>query len=205
MKLLILGAGGHGRVVADVAQAAGWQQVDFLDDRYPTRAQNGAWPIIGALRDLGRLGAGYDGCFAAVGDARFRLELLEQAASLNLRVPVLVHPAAVVSGHAEIGAGTVIMAGAVVNAFTSIGVGCIVNTHASVDHDCQLGPAVHICPGAHLAGDVHIGARTWFGLGAVAIQGLRIGSEVTVGAGAACISDVRDSVTVVGVPAREKQ
>lgn len=204
MKLLILGAGGHGRVVADVAAAAGWTEIAFLDDVHPTRVQSGVWPIVGALSDLSRVGASYDGCFAAVGEARLRLSLLEQAKSLGLQVPVLLHPAAVVSPHAKIDAGTVMMAGAVVNGFGSIAVGCIINTHSSVDHDCQLGPGVHICPGAHLAGDVHVGARTWFGLGAVAIQGVRIGADVTVGAGAVCISDVRDSVTVLGVPARER-
>ena len=78
------------------------------------------------------------------------------------------------------------------------------NTGATVDHDCRLAEGVHVCPGAHLAGNVSVGARTWFGLGALAKQGISIGADVTVGAGSVCLEDVRDGVTIFGVPAREK-
>lgn len=204
MKLLILGAGGHGRVVADAAAGdSRWDDIAFLDDAFPGVALSGSWPIVGALAEVrDRVGA-HDACLAAFGDARLRLLFIERAVAAGFVVPVLVHPRATVSAHATLSAGSVVLAGAVINHGASVGVGCIVNTGATVDHDCVLDAGVHVCPGAHLAGGVSIGARTWFGIGAVARQDLRIGADVTVGAGAAVVDHVRDGVTVVGIPARE--
>lgn len=205
MKLVIAGAGGHGRVVAEIAALTGWREISFLDDRFPQLEVSGVWPVIGKLAELASLRHRFDACAAAFGNAGLRLQVLEQARIAGFACPSLVHPAAVVSAHATLAPGTVVAAGSVVGTFACTGVGCIVNTGATVDHDCHLADGVHICPGAHLGGDVRIGARTWFGIGAVAIQGIRIGEDVTVGAGAVCVSDVRDGVLVVGVPAAEKQ
>jgi sugar O-acyltransferase (sialic acid O-acetyltransferase NeuD family) len=203
VKLLIVGAGGHGRVVADIAASdAGWTEIAFLDDAVPVSQKSGAWPVVGAFAEIASLAKQFDACVAALGDARLRLEHLAQAKAAGFRVPTLVHPSAVVSEKAQLAEGVVVCAAAVVNIGASIARGCIVNTGATVDHDCRLEEGVHICPGAHLAGNVTIGARSWFGIGAVAKQGIRIGSDVTVGAGAVCLENVKDGVTVVGVPAR---
>ncbi len=205
MKLLIVGAGGHGRVVADIAASdAGWTEIAFLDDGIPASQRSGAWPVIGAFKQLASLTGEFDACVAALGDARLRLEHLLQAKAAGFQIPTLVHPGAVVSRQARVAEGVVVCAGAVVNIGANIARGAIVNTGATVDHDCRLEEGVHVCPGAHLAGNVTIGARSWFGIGAVAKQGIRIGSDVTVGAGAVCLVDVADGAMVVGVPAREK-
>jgi sugar O-acyltransferase (sialic acid O-acetyltransferase NeuD family) len=206
MRLLIAGAGGHGRVVADAAEisAENWDQIAFVDDRYPELAVSGLWQVVGKLDDLSGLAGNFDACIAAVGSASLRLSLLDRSRSYGFNIPVIVHPQATVSRHARLEPGSVVVAGAVVNIGTDIGMGCIINTGATVDHDCRLGAGVHICPGAHLAGNVAVGARSWFGIGAIARQGIRIGADVTVGAGAVCLEDVRDGVVVVGAPARER-
>jgi sugar O-acyltransferase (sialic acid O-acetyltransferase NeuD family) len=180
-----------------------WSAIAFLDDAFPKMVVSGPWPVIGRLADLPAIGTSDDACLAALGDASVRLGLLERAVSAGCRVPVLMHPRAVISAHAHVAAGSVVLAGAVINYGATLERGCIVNTAATVDHDCVLAEGVHICPGAHVAGGVSIGARTWFGIGAVAKQNLRIGADVTIGAGAAVVTNVRDGVTVVGVPARE--
>ncbi|HEY3784179.1 MAG TPA: acetyltransferase [Steroidobacteraceae bacterium] len=206
MRLLIAGAGGHGRVVADAAEGWPelWSEIAFLDDRYPQLTRSGAWPVVGSFAQLAPQRANFEACVAALGDASLRLAVLEQCQQAGFEVPVIAHRQAMLSRHASVGSGTFIAAGAVVCVGSQIGMGCIINTGATVDHDGHLGAGVHVCPGAHLAGSVKVGARTWFGIGAVAREGVRIGSDVTVGAGAVCLEDVRDGVVVAGVPAREK-
>jgi len=206
VRLLIIGGGGHGRVVADAAQrsAAVWVEIAFLDDRYPALTMAGPWKIVGRFEDLKEFRPRFDASIPALGEARLRLGLLERAHAAGFELPVVVHPSATLSQYARIDYGSFVAAGAVVNIGSDLGPGCIVNTGATVDHDCRLAAGVHICPGAHLAGGVEIGTRSWFGIGAVACQGVRIGADVTVGAGAVCLEDVRDGATVSGVPARER-
>lgn len=204
MKLLVAGGGGHGHVVADLAEAMGdFREIAFLDDGKPDRPPP-TWPVAGKFADLASLAGRFDACIAATGDARLRLECLDRAEAAGFRIPTLVHPTASVSRNATLGAGTVVCAKAVIAVGAQLGRGCIVNTGATVDHDCRLEDGVHVCPGAHLAGSVSVGARTWFGIGAVAKQGIRIGADAIVGAGAVCLNPVRDGATVVGVPAHEK-
>lgn len=200
--LAIMGASGHGKVVAEAAMAAGWAAVEFYDQAWPDKQQVGRWTIMGddaaLLNALGRL----DGVVVAIGNNQIRLGLLRQLHQAGARVVSILHPMACISGSAAMGAGTVVLAGAVVNADAVIGSGAILNTACSVDHDCVLGDAVHVSPGARLAGDVRVGDRSWIGIGASVRQGVRIGAGVIVGAGAAVVADVADGLTVVGVPAR---
>ncbi|MGB3837206.1 acetyltransferase [Castellaniella sp.] len=198
----VLGASGHGKVVAETALAAGWESVIFYDDAWPHKSAIGRWAIVGdgdaLLAALGDL----DGVIVAIGRNEIRLSLLDRLRSAGASVSTIIHPAAVVSGSVSLGAGSVVMPGAIVNADARIGDGSILNTGCSIDHDCVLGNAVHVSPGARLAGGVSVGDRSWIGIGAVVRQGQCIGQDVVVGAGAAVVSDLPDGVVAVGVPAR---
>ncbi|WP_369959533.1 acetyltransferase [Pseudomonas benzenivorans] len=201
-RLAILGASGHGKVVADTAECCGWQSVEFFDDAWPGLQKNGVWPVVGDTAALmGRL-ADFDGVLVAIGNNRVRHAKLLELRAEGARLVILVHPAATVSRYAVIGEGAVVFAGAVVNAEACIGQGTILNTGCSIDHDCLLGDAVHISPGARLAGGVQVGDLSWVGIGASVRQLVRIGERVLVGAGSAVISDIPDDVTVAGVPAK---
>lgn len=197
-SLTLIGAGGHGKVVADTATAFGYQDVIFLDDTYPKRKTNSVWPIAGKISSLR---GDQDAVFISIGHNAGRENLFQKLQLKNS--PTLVHPAAIISPHSKIGAGSVVIAGAIVNADTKIGRGVILNTGCSVDHDCELGDFVHISPGAHIAGGVRVGARSWIGIGAVIKEGVRIGSDVVIAAGAAVIADVENGKRMGGVPARD--
>lgn len=205
MNLLIAGAGGHGKVVADAAAGrSDCSSVGFLDDRYPELTLVGEWPVVGRLAGLAAMAGRFDAFVAAFGEARLRLRLLAEAAPAGYLLPVVMHPSATVARGVQLGEGTVVLAGAVVNIGASIGRGCIINTGAIVEHDCILGDGVHVCPGACIAGEVRIGQCSWIGIGASIIQRVAIGEYVTVGAGAVCVRDVADERIVMGVPARER-
>lgn len=201
-KLAILGASGHGKVVADTAQCCGWDQVDFYDDAWPAFTRNGNWLVVGDFSALSTRLRNYQGVIVAIGNNSVRHSKLTALASAAAPVVTLIHPMAIVSQYACVGFGSVIFAGAVVNADAKVGIGAILNTGCSVDHDCVLGESVHISPGARLAGGVRVGDRSWVGIGASVRQLVRIGSNVVVGAGAAVVSEVPDDVVVVGVPAK---
>lgn len=201
-RLAILGASGHGKVVADTAGCCGWLTIEFFDDAWPTRQSNGAWPVAGDTAALLERLERFDGVIVAIGNNRIRHQKLRELQAAGARLCSLVHPAATVSRYAQLADGSVVFAGAVVNADARIGLGGILNTGCSVDHDCLLGDAVHISPGARLAGGVQVGDLSWVGIGASVRQLVRIGSAALVGAGAAVVADVADGLTVVGVPAR---
>ncbi len=201
--LLILGAGGHAKVVAETALASSAaSRIAFLDDR--------ALPPVLGLPLLGPLHQSLDpsireqfpAALVAIGHPVTRQRWIAQLQAAGYRLPPLIHPSAWISPSAQIGIGSVVLALAAVQAQAIIGAGSILNTGCSVDHDAQLGNGVHICPGARLAGEVQVGDRSWIGIGASVIQQIRIGADVTVGAGAAVVSDLPNGVTAVGVPAR---
>jgi len=206
-RLLILGAGGHAKVVAETALTSGqYAKVAFLDDRCSGPNQSSSvlgFPVLGplalALEPAHR--EQFSSAAVAFGNATARLNWIEQLDAAGYVLPVLIHPTAWVSPSAQIASGSVVFAQAAVQALASIGDGSILNTGCSVDHDAQLAGGVHICPGARLAGEVQVGARTWIGIGASVIQRVRIGADVTVGAGAVVVRDLPDGVTAVGVPA----
>lgn len=201
-RLALLGASGHGKVVADAALASGWGSVEFFDDAWPQRERNGPWPVVGDSAALVARLVQYDGVLVAIGDCVIRWAKQQALQAAGARIATVVHPAATVSRHATLGPGTVVMAGAVVNIDAVVGAAGVINTGATVDHDCRLSEAVHVCPGAHLSGNVQVGRGSWVGVGAAVRQGTVIGAGVTVGAGAVVVSTVADGQTVVGNPAR---
>lgn len=201
-KLAVIGAGGHGKVVAELAAALGtYGEIVFLDDR--AQGSVNGFPVIGTtlLLENSLSPEQYD-IAVAVGNNRIRRQIAEKAAALGFKLPVLIHPDATVSPSATVGQGGVVMAKAVVQADSVLKDGVIVNTAATVDHDCLLDAFVHISPGAHLSGNTRIGEESWIGTGACSRQQIRIGSRATIGAGAVVVRDVSDGMTVAGNPAK---
>lgn len=200
--LALLGASGHGKVVADAAMELGWQAVVFFDDAWPDVSANRHWHVVGNMAALLKRLNEFDGVLVAIGNCAVRWEKHRILKAAGARLATVVHPRACVSAFAEIGAGTVVMGGAVVNVDAVIGEACIVNTGATVDHDCVLADAVHLSPGAHLSGNVLVAGCTWIGVGAVVRQGIVIGAGAMIGAGAVVVAPVADGLTVIGNPAR---
>lgn len=196
-QLLIVGASGHGKVVADIAELNGYDSILFFDDN-ETLKKCGKHTVVDYSSEIDR----YEGdIIVAIGNAEIRSRIQDSVASRNF--PTLIHPSAVISPSAQIGSGTVVMANAVINADAVVGKGCIINTCASVDHDCIIGDYVHISVGAHVAGTVDIGNKTWIGIGATVSNNVSICGGCIIGAGAVVIRDVNESGTYVGVPARK--
>lgn len=204
-RLMIVGAGGHGKVVADAALLAGWQDIRFVDARFPEVRRVRQWPVVGTDRDVLAAPCDVDGVVIAIGNNRTRVALQQRFQAAGWPVVSIIHPAAVISPFAQIGSGSVVFAGAVVNIDAHVGDAAIINSGAIVEHDCVLGLGVHVSPQAALAGNVTVGDFSWIGIGSSVRQQVHIGSGVTVGAGAAVIGDVGDGHTVVGVPARPQQ
>lgn len=201
--LLIIGAGGHGKVVADVALEAGrWSEIVFLDDAWPEKKKNGRWDIHGKVDQLTEWKAHCADAVVAIGNNHLRIDLQSKLIVAGFEVATIVHPSAQVSRFARLGTGCVVFANAVVNVDAEVGDAAIINTAATIDHDCRLGKGVHIAPGANLGGGVTVGDFSWVGIGAVVRHYIAIGADVTVGAGAVVVSNIEDGVTAVGSPAR---
>lgn len=195
-QLLIIGASGHGKAVADIAKLNGYENILFFDDNDNIK-ECGKYPVIGKSSDV----TAYEGdVIVAIGNADIREKLHKLYAERNK--PILIHPSAVVADTVSILEGTVVMAGAVINADAVIGKGCIVNTCSSVDHDCNIGDYVHVSVGAHIAGTVNIGDKTWVGIGASVSNNIDICGGCMIGAGAVVVKNIEVKGTYVGVPAK---
>ena len=199
MKLYIIGAGGHAKVVLSTVLEVGLS-VDGLFDDDPQKQGVDILgvPVIGTVSDAKRKGPARG--VLAIGDNRTRYRLAQKL--LGWKWLPVVHPKAYVHPSASLGPGTVVFAGAVIQPDTRIGAHAIINTGATVDHDCLVGDFVHIAPGAHLAGNVTISEGALIGMGAVVLPGIKVGAWAVVGAGAVVVEDLPPRVTVVGVPAR---
>jgi UDP-perosamine 4-acetyltransferase len=203
---LIIGAGGHGKVVLDILRSGDhYRPVGFVDaDPKLTGTTVCGVPVFGAIHLLNRLIAQHriGAAIIAIGDNRARSSYAR--AVDDARIPLInaIHKSAVVSPTARLGRNVVVAANAVICTEAKVGDFSIVNTAATVDHECEIGAAVHICPGAHLAGRVRVDADAFIGMGANIIQCLKIGSGAVVGAGAVVLADVPSHATAVGVPAR---
>lgn len=202
---MLVGAGDHGRVVADLARSAGWTVVGFVE---PTAGPDDASRRVAELSILGSLEAPeswlVEGlAFAcALGDNRRRAAAWERCRSLGLRPAALVHPTATLLGGASVEEGAQVCAGAIVGVDARVEADAILNTAATLDHDGRLSMHAQVGPGAHLAGRVTVDEGAFVGTGASVIPGCRIGAWSVVAAGATVIGDVGANTRVGGVPAK---
>jgi sugar O-acyltransferase (sialic acid O-acetyltransferase NeuD family) len=202
---VIVGAGGHGRVVLDILLRTRRHKVIGFLDSNPSlhgRRMDGV-PVLGdltALADLQRQGVGH--AVVAIGDNGVRREFADEIEAAGFELLNAIHPSANLAHNVRLGRNVVVAAGALVCAHCQIGDSVILNTGCIVDHESMIGTAAHICPGARLAGRVTVESGAFVGIGATILQGLRIGCEAIVGGGAVVIRDVAPMTTVVGVPAR---
>ncbi|MAD54090.1 MAG: acetyltransferase [Idiomarinaceae bacterium] len=202
-KLIIIGASGHGKVVAEIAALNGYDDIQFLDERYPELSRHFGYPVIGKTELLNSLKNADIRIFCAIGDNKVR-ERVVFSVPKNLKFATLIHPRAIISSTAKIDEGSVIMGGAIINADTAVGAHVIINTGATIDHDCEIGRFSHISPGANLAGGTQVGLGAWMGIGSCTRQLIKIGQYAVVGAGAVVVSHVTADTTVFGNPARDK-
>lgn len=201
-RLVVLGAGGHAKVVLEILREGGADVIGLLDhDTTPRRVLG-----VEVIGDDGRLGelrdAGVCRAFVAVGDNRLRAELARKVQAAGYVLANAISPGAKVSASVQLGHGIAVMGGAVINAEAQLADLAILNTGAILDHDVSLGEAAHVGPGCALAGGVRVGARVFLGVGVSVIPRATIGDDTVVGAGACVVSDLPASVLAVGVPAR---
>lgn len=200
-KLIIIGASGHGKVVADIAiKMNKWQSIAFLDDDESIKTSM-------SLEVIGKIGDAFKykdeaSFFVAIGNNDVRKKVQEKLMEEGLNVVSLIHTSAVIGTDVEVGIGSVVMAGVVVNSSSRIGKGCIINTSSSLDHDNVIEDYVHISPGVRTAGSVGIGKGSWIGIGSVVSNNVNISSGCKVGAGAVVVKDITEPGTYVGVPVR---
>lgn len=198
-KLIIIGASGHGKVVADIAiKMNKWQSIAFLDDNESIKTSMGL-EIIGKTVDAFTYRDDAD-FFVGIGNNATREKVQEQLSDAGMSVVSLIHPSATIGTDVEIGIGTAVAAGVVVNCSTRIGKGCIINTSSSLDHDNVIEDYVHISPGASLAGTVKVGKGSWLGIGSIVSNNVNICRGCKVGAGAVVVKDITEPGTYVGVP-----
>lgn len=191
--MYIIGASGHGKVIAELAEE-NQIVIDAFVDSDITKKE-----LIG-YKVIHEKAPAFANIIIAIGNNKIRKKIAEE--NLQYIYPVLQHPRAQISKRANLGEGTVIMGGVTINVDVTIGKHCIINTNVSVDHDCHIADYVHLSPNVALAGNVSIGEATHIGIGACVIQGIKIGANCIIGAGTVIIRDVPDGVTVVGNPGR---
>lgn len=203
-KLLVIGAGGHAKVVIDVARAAGWNPVAALDPIGPGH-HCAEVPVVGDDDTAEQLyGEGLRLAIVAIGANRLRARLGDRLQALGFQCPAIVHPSAIISPYACVGDGSVVMPGAIINSGAQVGSFAIINTGAIVEHDCRVGNGAHIAPRAVMGGNVDIGDLVLFGIGSVARPETMIEQGAMVGAGSVVVSRIEAGQTVVGAPAQPK-
>lgn len=199
IDVIIIGAGGHGKVVADIVQRSGDRVIGFLDDNPDAGSILIGSPMLGSVDDYKKYSAEF---VIAIGNADIRRRISQKLSDVSWYTAI--HPTAVISDiDVEIGTGTVVMANAVINPGTKIGKHCIINSGAIVEHDNRIDDFVHVSVGAKLGGTVKIGKGTWIGIGVSVSNNVNICDNCMIGAGSVVIKDIREAGTYVGVPANK--
>lgn len=198
-KVVIIGASGHGKVVADIIQRSGDSVLGFLDDNKELPDEISGIPVLGSVKTY--LNYPQAKFVVAIGNAEIR-ETISKEVNINSWYTA-IHPNAVISElDTHIDEGTVVMANAVINPGAYIGKHCIINTGAIVEHDNTIEDYVHVSVGAKLAGNVHVGRKTWVGIGATVKNNVSVCEDCMIGAGAVVIKDIVEKGTYIGVPAK---
>lgn len=197
-RLIIIGAGGHGKVIADNALKNGYENIGFIDDN--AKGDVIGFPVVGTSADIERLNDGDTDFIIGIGNNVLRKKIVEK---YQVNWVSIIHPSAQIAFNSKIGKGTVVMANAVINACSQIGEHCIINTGAIVEHDNVIENYVHISPGVALGGTVHIGAHTHIGIGATVKNNTDICSDCIVGAGAVVVKKIKEPGTYIGVPVKK--
>lgn len=201
-RLAILGASGHGKVIADAALLSGWQEVVFYDDAWPELTNNSHWPVVGNTQTLLTKQAEFDGFIVAIGNNRIRLEKSCELEQVGFCLVNIIHPTAVISPFATIGNGCFLSARSVIHVDALIGDHVIINTASIIEHDCVIATGSHISPNVSLAGGVKVGRCSWVGINATVRQLISIDDYAVIGAGAVVVNDVPAGTVVVGNPAK---
>ena len=188
MKLGIIGAGGHGKVVGDIALSLNYNQIFYFDDINKSKEIKFLGDYAGKINKINEYKT--IPFIVAIGDNNKRKEIFFELIKKEYKIISLIHPSSFVSKYAKIGKGTAVMPKTVINASTKISNSCIINTSSSIDHDCSINSFCHICPGVNIAGGVKIGKMSFIGIGSKIIQNIRIGSNVTIGAGTIVYKDI---------------
>ena len=196
MKLLVVGAGGHAKVVIDAAETAGHTIAGVLG------TPGDALEVLGHPVIRSAEGVDADGFIIAIGDNAMRARYFTRYSATGLAPAIVVHPSVIVGADVTLGGGTFIAAGVVINAGARIGDDTILNTSCCVDHDCVIGAHSHLGPQVALCGSVRLGEGVLLGVGSCASPGASVGMWSVVGAGAAIVGDLPDHTVCVGVPAR---
>lgn len=197
-RIIIIGCGGHGKVIADIAVKNGYKDISFIDDN--TKGECIGFPVIGTINDIESFCDGRTDFIIGIGNNYTRKFIAEK---YDINWTTLIHPSAQIAINVSIGNGTVVMAGAVINTCASIGKHCIINTGSIVEHDNKLCDYVHISPNGALGGTVKVGESTHIGIGAVVKNNIDICSNCVVGAGAVVVKNIENSGIYIGVPARK--
>lgn len=200
-KLVIIGAGGHGKVCADVALKMNkWEEIVFLDNEKKNETVLGLKVVDGSFNWKDYL-HDYD-FFIAIGNNKVRENLHLELVQFKATIATLIHPTALLAVDVTIGVGCLLTGGVIVNPSSRIGKGVILNTGCTIDHDNQIGDFVHISPGVHLAGAVSIGNRSWIGIGSIVKNNVGICDDVIVGAGGVVVKNIKESGAYIGVPVK---